>query len=153
MRRMILAAALLAGCSYEPAKFAAPQANYCVPKDRWPALLALMRDFGAAHGLKLIGSSEQIGMGDHDRELLNAALAQGYNYYFGDDMDIWLTSDPFRPEVVYAAAVVRKEATPTQRALAQGFMNRLAKFAPRAHQGADGMPSCTGDNTAKPAAR
>ena len=124
------------GCHTEPAKLAVPQAVVCIPQGKWPTLLAAIHSFGAAHNLRFIGGAELIGTTDRDRPLLNASLAQGYNYYLGDDLDLWVTSRPFEPGVVDLAAVVKRPATNEQRALSRAFLAQVTSMgAPVAQSG------------------
>jgi hypothetical protein len=122
------------GCHTEPAKLAAPKAVLCIPQGKWPELLSTMRTFGASHNLKFMGGTEVIGTADKDRPLLNASLAQGYDYRLGDDLDLWATSRPFEPEIVDLAAVVKRPATMRQRALAKAFLAELARIGPPAER-------------------
>lgn len=133
--------ACFGGCQAEPAKLAIPQTTFCIPQSRWPALLSALKDYGTIHQLKFIGGVETIG--EKNAPLLNVALAQGYSYYFGDDMDLWLVSRPFEsdPELVDFAAVVKKPATAEQRALALELMKKIQAIGPIAKQ-SGGRPVC-----------
>jgi hypothetical protein len=50
-----------------------------------------MRAFGVRHGLELHGGVEQRSDGIQS---LNVYPARGYSYWWGDDLDLWLTSNP-----------------------------------------------------------
>ena len=55
--------------------------------------------------------------------IFNYYLAGGYNYVFGDDLDLWLVSDPFREGSVGFGAVPRhKPMTAEQMKLALGLV-------------------------------
>ena len=124
------------GCHTEPAKLSVAQAVVCIPKGKWPALLAAMKSFGATHDLRFIGGAELIRTVDKDRPLLNASLAQGYNYYFGNNLDLWITSRPFEPGIVDLATVVKRPATNEQRALSRAFLAQVTSMgAPAAQSG------------------
>ncbi len=56
-------------------------------------MLAVMSDFARARGLELHGGIEETPDGT---PLFNAYVARGYSYWFGDDLDLWFVSDPFR---------------------------------------------------------
>jgi hypothetical protein len=95
----------------------------CVAPQDWPKLISAFRAFGQANDLKLIGGVDENPDG---KPMLNVALAQGYNYYFGDDLDLWVTSDPFRPNVIDYAAVGRyNPITPAQWRLARGGLKAI----------------------------
>jgi len=57
----------------------------------WQDALFAMRKFGARHGLELHGGVEKRSDGLQN---LNVYLARGYSYWWGDDLDLWLTSNP-----------------------------------------------------------
>ena len=133
---LILFACLLAlaGCNGKPSLLAIPQTVHCIPQAKWPELIASARLYGSQQGLKLIGGTDMIPLSNKDVPMLNVALAQGYNYYFGDDMDLWITSRPTEPGVVDFAAVVKQPATRQQRILASAFLDRLNAIAPQARR-------------------
>jgi hypothetical protein len=98
---LIVATALIAGCHAEVVPDN-QSVMMCVAQKDWPALIATMDRFGRANELKLIGGIEE---GDDGKPMLNVALAQGYNYYFGDDLDLWIVSDPVSPNIISYGAV------------------------------------------------
>ena len=74
----------------------------CIARGDWPKLIAAMERFGRVNNLKLIGGIEPDANG---KPSPNVALAQGYNYYLGDDLDLWVTSDPYHANVISYGAV------------------------------------------------
>jgi hypothetical protein len=66
-------------------------AAFCIQPARWPDTLSVMRVFGARHGLELHGGVEKRSDGLQN---LNVYLVRGYSYWWGDDLDLWLTSNP-----------------------------------------------------------
>jgi hypothetical protein len=88
------AGAILAGaCQRDVPRSQLPHfATFCVEKANWQDLLATMRDFGASHGLQLHGG---IDASRPHEPVFNAYLSRGYSYWWGDDLDLWITSNPF----------------------------------------------------------
>lgn len=149
--KLICAAAVfvtLTGCDVQktrrdgnrPAETAGPHfANLCLARSDWPLLLSAMRTFGVEHHLEMHGGIDNDGP---RAPMLNAYLAQGYSYYFGDDFDIWFVSDPFRKNVVTVGGVLkRKPITREQQALADGLLSELSTFAKTA-RGPEDNPTC-----------
>jgi hypothetical protein len=91
-RLAIIALVLLTGCQR-----AVPQAQmptfavFCLTPAHWQDAVSAMRKFGATHRLQLHGGVEKRSDG---LENLNVYLARGYSYWWGDDLDFWLTSNP-----------------------------------------------------------
>jgi hypothetical protein len=111
----------------------------CIAQRDWPKLIAAMERFGAANKLKLIGGVEPDPFG---KPSLNVALARGYHYYLGDNLDLWITSDPFRPGVIsYGAVGRRNPINHEQWQLARGLMREIRPLASLAH-GTRQEPSC-----------
>jgi hypothetical protein len=128
----------ISGCYSKPAILAVPQVAMCFPHARWPDLMNTMKVFGKQHGLKFIGGLDAVPISkDKDVPQLNVALAQGYNYYLGDDLDLWITSDPFKRDVVDFGAVVGSPATPEQVNLARGLLARIAPLGSPARKMGD----------------
>jgi hypothetical protein len=146
----VAALSIVTGCKIEklrksdhssrPAETAGPQfANLCVARSDWPRLLSTMRTFGAEHHLGMHGGIEN---DTPHGPMLNAYLAQGYSYYFGDHLDLWFVSDPYRKNVVTLGGVLkRKPITPEQDALAAALLSELSGFTRRA-SGPSDNPSC-----------
>jgi hypothetical protein len=124
----------------QPAETAGPHfANLCLARSDWLRLLSTMRTFGVEHGLEMHGGIEN---DSPDGPTLNAYLAQGYSYYFGDEFDIWFVSDPFRKNVVTVNGVLKhKPITRQQQALSDGLLSDLSTFTRRA-SGPEGNPTC-----------
>jgi hypothetical protein len=102
-------------------------------------MISIMDRFGKAHGLKRIGEIEEL----PDRKpMLNIALAGGYNYFFGDSLDLWVTSDPFR-EGVISLTVIHRDERPTheQWELGRSLLRELRPLASLAH-GTREAPRC-----------
>jgi hypothetical protein len=98
---LVFAGALVAACSAEDVPDN-QSVMLCIAKEDWPKLISAMERFGRVNDLKLIGGVEP----DPDgKPSLNVALAQGYNYYLGDDLDLWITSDPYRANVISYGAI------------------------------------------------
>ena len=82
----------LVGCQRDVPREQMPTfAVFCVQPARWHDLLAVMREFGTGHGLELHGGIEKRSDGIQS---LNVYLARGYSYWWGDDLDLWITSNP-----------------------------------------------------------
>jgi len=95
MRRRWLAMtafASLMGCQRDVPREQTPTfATFCLMPAHWQDALFAMRKFGARHGLELHGGVEKRSDGLQN---LNVYLARGYSYWWGDDLDLWLTSNP-----------------------------------------------------------
>ena len=81
-----------------------------------------MQQYGQEHSLSFHGE-----MTDAEAlrkpPIFNYYLAGGYNYVFGDDLDLWLVSDPFREGAVGFNAVPRHmPVAPEQMKLALGLL-------------------------------
>lgn len=97
MRRAFVAYALLAlsltACEKDIPQSQMPHfATFCVPRTEWNYLLADMKLFGKRNGLELHGGIEGF---PGKKPIFNAYLAKGYSYYFGDDLDLWIVSNPY----------------------------------------------------------
>ena len=142
----LVVAIALAGCGGHrkndvPAETAGPNfANLCITRDQWPYLLQYMRKFAAIHGLEFHGGVDNY-TPDH-RPQINAYIAKGYSYYFGDDFDLWFVRDPFRENVVTLSGILkRKPITPEQTMLAAALLRGIAGVA-RLASGPSDNPSC-----------
>ncbi len=83
--------------------------------------------------------------GPNGRPLFNAYVAQGYSYYFGDDFDLWFTSDPFRPGVLSLGGVLkRKPITAKQSALARALLSDIRDLTTAAI-GSKADPKCSSE--------
>ncbi|HET7576779.1 MAG TPA: hypothetical protein VFK19_09495 [Sphingomicrobium sp.] len=103
----------------------------CISSSDWPKLIDEINRFGKEHHLKVIGGIEE--NGPLGKAGLNVALAQGYNYYFGDDLDLWITNDPFRHSVLQFSAIGRGgPMSHKQWELARKFLRSITRVAPLA---------------------
>ena len=121
----ILSFAVLGACSKSQqspspgeAETAGPHiATLCIARDRWPELISLMKQYGQRHSLSFHGEMTEGPRGEPP--VFNYYLAAGYNYVFGDDLELWLVSNPFREGNVGFGAVPRhKPVTAEQMKLA-----------------------------------
>lgn len=86
--------ALLGACQKDVPRSQMPHlSTLCVEHSRWNDLLGSMRQFAASKGLEFHGGIER---DPENKPLFNAYIARGYSYWFGDDLDLWLVSNPFR---------------------------------------------------------
>src|SRR5436305_10449040 len=82
----------LMGCQKDVPREQMPTfATFCLAPAQWQAALSVMRKFGETHRLEVHGGIEKRSDG---LENLNAYLARGYSYWWGDNFDLWLTSNP-----------------------------------------------------------
>ncbi|UUL83693.1 hypothetical protein [Sphingomonas qomolangmaensis] len=147
---LVLLACALAACGLKvekdaagndkPAEASGPQiAVLCVKLDQWPLFLNRMQQFGQKHQLKLIGGIEK---GLDSKLEFNAALAQDYSYFFGDNLDLWFVSDPFREGVLYYNAALKSEPiTLEQEHLAKALLAAVSNVSTPA-VGAKDNPAC-----------
>lgn len=85
-----------------------PLGMFCVQPANWDHFLQAMREFGAKHGLELHGGVETHPDG---KRLFNAYLARGYSYWWGDDLDLWVTSNPYVERRMTLNGISRKPWT------------------------------------------
>ncbi len=98
--------------------------SFCVRPAQWGNLLGVMREFGGRHGLELHGGIEKRSDGLRN---LNVYLARGYGYWSGDDLDLWLTSNPHVEGQTFFGGISKK---PWSKADLQMAHDLLAAFAP-----------------------
>lgn len=115
---LLVVVATLAACGQprditKEAETAGPQfANLCIKRSQWPDLIQRMRGFGASHGMEFHGGIDKA---TPDRQpQFNAYLAKGYSYVFGDDFDLWFTSDTFREDVITLGGIVKHQPITTE---------------------------------------
>ena len=120
-------ATTLSGCSSQrkagaEAETAGPHfGNFCIERSKWPLLIQHLKEFASGHGLSFHGGIDEFT--PDRRPQFNAYLSQGYSYFFGDDFDLWFTSDPFREDVVTLNGIVKYQATTQeQRQLANDLL-------------------------------
>jgi hypothetical protein len=99
-------------------------AMFCLKPTQWQGALSVMREFGATHGLELHGGVEKRPDGIQS---LNVYLARGYSYWWGDDLDLWLTSNPHVQGQVSLGGISKKPWTKSDLKMARDL---LAAFAP-----------------------
>jgi hypothetical protein len=121
--------------------------SFCLHKKDWPQLIEVVDEFARLHGLKRIGGADESADG---RPMLNVALADGYNYYFGDDLDLWITSSPF-VENATSLSVIHRDKRPTheQWQLGRGLLKAIKPLTWSA-SGSKQNPSCAPQSKAPP---
>ena len=127
MRRhlwILLPVLLAVSCVGRPAEHVIPPAVLCIPEERWPEVLAILRDYGDKNDLKFKGGVQDIATADGDARLLNVVLAQG-SPTLGNEMDLWFTSRPLDPGVIDFGAIVKDTPTVAQIRLASELLSRL----------------------------
>jgi hypothetical protein len=95
-------------------------AIFCLEPAHWQDALSVMRDFGARRGLELHGGVEK-GSGLY----LNAYLARGYSYWWGDDLDLWLTSNPHIQRQTSLAGISKKPWTKADLQMVRDLLTAL----------------------------
>lgn len=78
---------------------------------------------GGLHGLELHGGVEKRSDGIRN---LNVYLARGYSYWWGDDLDLWVTSNPHVEGQTFLGGISKK---PWSKADLQMAHELLAAFA------------------------
>ena len=139
-------AATLSGCGSHrkaslEAETAGPQfANLCIERSKWPLLIRHMKEFAGDHGLSFHGGVDEFT--PDRRPQFNAYLSLGYSYFFGDDFDLWFTSDPFREDVVTLGGIVKNQpTTQEQRQLANDLLVHIKDITAPARGPLDN-PNC-----------
>jgi hypothetical protein len=97
--------------------------NVLHPASALQDTLSVMQAFGAKHGLELHGGVEKDSNG---LENLNVYLARGYSYWWGDDLDLWLTSNPHLQGKTYLGGISKKPWTKTDLEMAHDLLAALA---------------------------
>jgi hypothetical protein len=90
---VITAALALSACEKDVPQSQMPHlATFCMHEGNWPKLLNIMHDIGGRYDMELHGGIEK----DPDgKRMFNAYIARGYSFWFGDDLDLWIVSNPF----------------------------------------------------------
>jgi hypothetical protein len=131
-RTALLALTVLAACVRSPqsprnveAETAGPHiATLCVPRNRWPDLINRMQWHAEENRLSFHGEMTESPSGGPP--IFNYYVAAGYNYVFGDDLDLWITSDSFQEGRLDFNAVPRhKPMTAEQMKLALGLLTTI----------------------------
>lgn len=98
-------------------------ATFCIPPAHWQNALSVMHAFGAKHGLETHGGVEKRSDG---LENLNVYLARDYSYWWGDDLDLWLTSNPRAQRETTLGGISKKPWTQSGLKMAQNLLATLA---------------------------
>jgi hypothetical protein len=104
----------------------------CIPTKNWGRLEKTMRDFGERSGLEFHGEIASLSRMKPAKKLhdsLNYALISGLHQFGGDDIDLWLTSNPFAADEVYLNVLSKHDLTPKQRSTAVDFRRTLNALA------------------------
>lgn len=95
----LTAAVTIAGCQKEVAQTRLP--NLCIRQEQWPDLLVTMQRFATENGFSFHGGIEPA---LDNKRVFNAYVSRGHSYWFGDDFDLWIVSNPFEDgEMTYNA--------------------------------------------------
>ena len=124
---LVASAVALSSCSKQASGPAGPHfGTFCIQRQDWPNLIALMKRYGATHSLSFHGEVSDTPSGP----VFNYYLAQGYSYYFGDGFDLWITSDPFRSgRMDLNGPVKHKPPTPEQIKLGHDFIAEIRSLS------------------------
>ena len=98
-------------------------ATVCIQPTRWQDTLSVMHAFGAQHGLEMHGGVERRSDGLQN---LNVYLARGYSYWWGDDLDLWLTSNPHDQRETVLGGISKKPWTKSDLKIAYDLLAALA---------------------------
>lgn len=96
---------------------------FCLMPAQWPNALSVMREFGGRHGLEMHGGVEKRSDGLQN---LNVYLARGYSYWWGDDLDLWLTSNPHVKGETSLNGISKKPWTKSDLQMAHDLVRALA---------------------------
>ena len=96
---------------------------FCVRPAQWNELFGVMHEFGAKHGLELHGGIEKRSSGVR---YLNVYLARGYSYWRGDDLDLWITSNPRVQGQTSLGGISKKRWTEPDLQMARDLFKALA---------------------------
>ena len=127
MSRRLLAmtaAISLMGCQKDVPREQMPTfAMFCLEPVRWQDLLSVMREFGTSHRLELHGGIEKRSDGIQS---LNVYLARGYSYWWGDDLDLWITSSPHVRGQTSLGGISKNPWTKSDLQMAHDLLAKLA---------------------------
>jgi hypothetical protein len=102
----IATALTLSACEKDVPQSQMPHlATFCMHEANWPKFLDVMRRVGERHDMALHGGIEKHSDGT---QLFNAYVARGYSFWFGDDLDLWFTSNPFKPGEMSLGGISKK---------------------------------------------
>jgi hypothetical protein len=97
-------------------------ATFCIQPAHWQDALSVMHAFGARHGLEMHGGVEKRSDGFQN---LNVYLARGYSYWWGDDLDLWLTSNPHVQAETFLGGISKKPWTKSDLKMAHDLLAAL----------------------------
>jgi len=115
---------ILIGCQKDVPRSQLPRlATFCMREANWPKLLDVMRGVGQRHDMELHGGIEK----DRDgKRQFNAYIARGYSYLFGDDLDLWITSNPFKNDEMSFGGISKKPWKQSDTEVAREIMTAAA---------------------------
>lgn len=99
----------------------------CLRQGQWPRLLSTVTAFGRRNGLEAHGGIEPGPQGPD----LNVALIRGLHQFGGDDLDLWITSDPFRPDRINFGVIAKNPLTPDDAMLTRRLLAEIAPLTCR----------------------
>lgn len=119
----ISASMFLMGCQRDVPQEQMPTfAMFCLKPTQWSDAISAMRQFGSRHGLELHGGIETRSDGVQS---LNVYVARGYSYWWGDDLDLWLTSNPHAPSETSLGGISKKPWTNSDLQMARDLLTAL----------------------------
>lgn len=120
----IASAIALSACQKDVPRSQLPHlGTFCVDSGKWNDLLAIMKRFAIANGLEFHGGIDQ---GTDRKPLFNAYVARGYSYWFGDDLDLWFVSDPFRARGMDLNGIAKQPWTSRDTNTARALIKAIA---------------------------
>lgn len=105
--------------------------TFCIHRTNWDKLVVVMRGFGCKNGLELHGGIDTSKPG---QPLFNAYLARGYSYWWGDDLDLWMVSNPFVEGEMTYNGMTKKPWTKADRQSARGLLAATANLQCRSRR-------------------
>ena len=126
MRRLVPMAAflVLGACQKDVPRSQMPHlATFCMNEGNWPKFLEVMRNVGKRHGMELHGGIKK----DPDgKPQFNAYVARGYSFWFGDDLDLWIVSNPFKAGEMNFGGISKKPWRQSDTHIARELMSAAA---------------------------
>ena len=103
-----------------------------------------MTNFAATNQLEFHGGIDEL----PDKPVFNAYVARGYSYWFGDDLDLWIVSNPFEPGEMVLNGISKKPWQPDDTKLAHDLLAQIkplqCKTLPKGHTPAT-APASSGE--------
>lgn len=114
------------GCTVEdvPPERRYSGAEFCLDKGRWRDVMAYAKQFGAAHGLRFAG-----GANEYEGAGLRIGLVKGGSWFQGEQIALYVLSDPFERRKANLFAITREKMTAADIALARRFEAGLSQFS------------------------